>query len=231
MDSLLFIDDDVEILEFNRRYFESHGFEVCCAENASAALKFLNEKTFDCIILDIDLPDIDGFSVCRQICQEFETPVIFLSGLTQDEIRIRSFLEGGVDYLGKPYQIRELELRIKARIHRPTLARKETLKFGQLKIDLNAREVFCAGHQLDFTPLQFDILIFLARHPGQVFSYEQIYDGVWNEPIMGSRHNLQVQIALVRQKLGAVCGNMNYIKTVSRKGYRCLENPEEAEEK
>lgn len=229
VDELLFIDDDPEILVFNRRYFEECGFRVSCADNASDALRLLEQKNFDCIILDIDLPDADGFSVCRQVCQKGGPPVIFLSGLTQDEIRIRSFLEGGVDYLGKPYQIQELELRIRARIRHQNPARK-MMSFGALKIDLNAREVIYDGQQLDFAPLQFDILIFLAQHPGQVFSYEQIYHEVWNEPIVGGRHNLQVQVALVRQKLAAVCGNKNYIKTVPRKGYRFVENPKEAED-
>ncbi|MCI8493835.1 MULTISPECIES: response regulator transcription factor [Anaerotruncus] len=228
MSKLLFIDDDPEILQFNRRYFENCGFDICCAQTASRALQFIEEMTFDCIILDIDLPDMDGFSVCRKICRQDGPPVIFLSGLTQDEIRIRSFLEGGVDYLGKPYQIRELELRVKARIGCRNSDEK-ALVFGSLKIDLNAREITYNGNQLDFSALQFDIISFLARNPGHVFSYEQIYHEVWNEPIMGGRHNLQVQIALMRQKLAAACGRKNYIRTVPRKGYCFIENPIESE--
>lgn len=221
MAALLFVDDDRALLDFNESYFKKLGYEVLCAKNAGEALQILFSVTLSCAILDIDMPGMDGFEVCLRLREQSALPVIFLSGLTEAEIRIKSFLAGGDDYLGKPYDIKELELRIKARI-RGTSAHSDAdiLSFGDLYLDTGERTVSYLGVPGDFTTMQFDVLIFLAKHPGQVFSYEQIYDRVWKSPIMGSRHNLQVIMAMVRQKLAALCGGKNYIETIPRKGYR-----------
>lgn len=228
MPTLLFMDDDLDLLEFNRSYFKKLGYEVLCAENAKDALQLLSSVTLACAILDIDMPGEDGFAVCLRLREQSALPVIFLSGLTESEMRIQSFLVGGDDFLAKPYSIKELELRIKARI---TSASAHTdagvLRFGDLTIDTKERTVSYLGAQELFTSLQFDVLVFLAKHPKQVFSYEQIYDRVWKTPIMGSRHNLQVIMATVRQKLAALCGEKSYIETIPRKGYRFVDLQED----
>lgn len=221
MAALLFVDDDLALLDFNESYFKKLGYEVLCAKNAGEALQILSSVTLSCVILDIDMPGMDGFEVCLRLREQSALPVIFLSGLTEAEIRIKSFVAGGDDYLGKPYDIKELELRIRARIRGASAhSDADILSFGDLYIDTGERTVSYLGVPGDFTTMQFDVLIFLAKHPGQVFSYEQIYDHVWKSPIMGSRHNLQVIMAMVRQKLAALCGGKNYIETIPRKGYR-----------
>lgn len=221
---LLFVDDDKDILESNMVYFKKLGHSVITATSASDALGIISSAKLDCVILDIDMPDINGFDACRRLRETTSVPVIFLSGLTADEMRIDSFLAGGDDYLAKPFNVKELELRISARMQAESLhISGEVHKFGELVIDTKHRTVSYDGRVGDFTALQFDVLEFLARHPKQVFSYEQIYDRVWKMPIIGSRHNLQVIMATVRQKLSALCDGKNYIETLPRKGYRFIE--------
>lgn len=230
MPALLFVDDDCDLLDFNQSYFKKLGYEVLCASNARDALQILSSVTLSCVILDIDMPGMDGFEVCLRLREQSALPVIFLSGLTETQMRINSFLVGGDDYLGKPYDSKELELRIKARIQSSgEHTDADILLFGDLYIDTGMRIVSYLGVTGEFTTMQFDVLVFLAKHPGQVFSYEQIYDRVWKTPIMGSRHNLQVIIATVRQKLAVLCNGKSYIQTIPRKGYRFVNLQEEAQ--
>lgn len=224
MPTLLFVDDDRALLCFNSTYFKKLGYDVLCAPNAQEALRILSTAALSCVILDIDMPGEDGFEVCLRLREQSALPVIFLSALTEAEMRIKSFLVGADDFLGKPYHIKELELRINARIQSATShTDADALCFGHLLIDTKERTVSYRGVQSSFTTLQFDVLVFLAKHPRQAFSYEQIYDRVWKTPIMGSKHNLQVIIATVRQKLTTLCNGKSYIETIPRKGYRFIE--------
>lgn len=226
MPKLLFVDDDKDILNFNCTHFKRIGYEIFRAANARDAMRIISSVMLDCVILDIDMPGIDGFDLCRRLRETSGIPVIFLSALTEEEIRVKSFLVGGDDYLAKPYNMKELELRVKSRMQGQwSHTEGRTHQFGALQIDTGRRTITYEGTVGEFTALQFDVLAFLANHPGQVFSYEQIYDRVWKSPIMGSRHNLQVVIATVRQKLISLCGGQNYIETIPRKGYRFIELP------
>lgn len=231
MKRLLFVDDDPDFLESNRLYFSKRGYAVLCTTSPREALKLLNDANLDCIILDIDMPEISGFEVCRSLRRRSGVPVIFLSGLSDAETRVASFRVGGDDYLAKPFDILELELRIEARIRkREQVFYTGTIRFDDLVINPDQRIISYRGKTGEFSTLQFDIVAFLARNPGKVFSYEQLYDQIWNEPILKSRHNLQVAVATVRQKLAQLCEGKQYIRTVSRKGYYfAVEEPTEAE--
>lgn len=220
MKKLLFIDDDSDFLESNRLYFCKKHYDVLCANTPQVAFSILSGVSVDCIILDIDMPDISGFEVCKKIRELSGTPVIFLSGFSNIQNRIASFQAGGDDFLAKPYDILELELRIRARIRKnEQVFFSEVLRFDKLCIDENRRIITYNGNPGDFSTLQFDIIAFMARNPGKVFSYEQLYSQIWKEPLLKSRHNLQVAVATVRQKLAHLCNGKQYIRTVSRKGY------------
>lgn len=217
---LLFVDDDKDFLTSNRLYFCRKNYEVFCADKPHDALSFLSSTSIDCIILDIDMPGLSGFEVCQKIRKISGTPIIFLSGFSNIENRIASFQAGGDDFLAKPYDILELELRIEARIRKnEQVFFSDVLHFGNLCIDENRRIISYNAIPGDFSALQFDIIALMARNPGKVFSYEQLYDQIWKEPILKSRHNLQVAVATVRQKLAQLCDGKQYIRTVSRKGY------------
>lgn len=220
MKRLLFIDDDQDFLEGNRLYFTRKGYEVFCRADPAKALNELSSVELDCIILDIDMPEINGYEVCQRLRENRGIPVIFLSGMSDTQSRINSFRAGGDDFLAKPYDIVELELRIEARIRKSEkVFYSAPLQYGLLSIDTDQRVITYDGKAGDFSSLQFDILTFMARNPGKVFSYEQLYDRVWRTPLAGSRHNLQVAIATIRQKLTKLCDGKQYIRTVSRKGY------------
>lgn len=220
MKRLLFIDDDVDFLESNRLYFCRKNYEVFCVNKPKEAILLLSSISIDCIILDIDMPDITGFEVCQKIRNVSCIPIIFLSGFSDTKNRIASFQVGGDDFLAKPYDILELELRIEARIRKnEKVFFTDIMRFGNLTIDENLRVIKYHERIWEFTALQFDIIAFLARNPGKVFSYEQIYNQIWKEPIVKSRHNLQVAVANVRQKLAGLCDGKQYIRTVARKGY------------
>ncbi len=217
---LLFIDDDMDFLESNRLYFCKKNYNVFCVDKPEDAISLLSSTSMDCIILDIDMPDMSGFEVCQKIRNFSGSPIIFLSGLTDTKNRIASFQVGGDDFLAKPYDILELELRIEARIRKnEQVFFSDVMRFGNLCIDENRRIITYKGRLGEFTALQFDIIAFMARNPEKVFSYEQLYDQIWKEPIMKSRHNLQVAVATVRQKLSQLCDGKQYIRTVARKGY------------
>ncbi len=216
----MLVDDDPHIQAANETYLKKQGYEVTRAENGADALALASTASFDAIVLDVDMPGMDGVTVCRRLREKSGVPILFLSAYARTDDRIRGLMAGGDDYLTKPYSLVELELRLRLRIgRRHGVETGGVLRFGALEIDLDLREVRCNGTTAPFTALEFDLLAFLAQNPGQVFSYEQLYDHVWNSPMNRGLHNIQVCIARVRQKLDQLCPEERYIETVRRKGY------------
>ena len=220
MYTILLVDDDQATLEANEQFFAENGYEVFCSATGRRAVEMIQTIKLDCVILDIDLPDEDGFDVCSRVRTFTSLPIIFLSNYTEEESRIRGLVIGGDDYVCKPFSQRELELRVRARIHQRYGDRPaEILQFG-LIINTGDRTVSFNRRYGEFSRIEFDILAFLARHPNRIYSYEQLYDNIWNEPLNESRHNVQARIASVRQKLFDLCPGKEYIQTVRRKGYQ-----------
>lgn len=221
MYKVLLVDDDVHILNANETYLARQGYQVSRAENGELALRLASSAAFDAIVLDVDMPGMDGVTVCRRLREVSGVPIIFLSAYARTDDRIRGLMAGGDDYIGKPYSLVELELRLRLRIQRhKKVETSEILRFGGLEIDLGLREARFNGEAAPLTALEFDLLTFLARNPDQVFSYEQLHDRVWKAPMNQGLHNIQVCMARVRQKLDALCPGLHWIETVRRKGYR-----------
>lgn len=221
MYKVLLVDDDVHILNANETYLARQGYQVSRAENGELALRLASSAAFDAIVLDVDMPGMDGVTVCRRLREVSGVPIIFLSAYARTDDRIRGLIAGGDDYIGKPYSLVELELRLRLRIQRhKKVETSEILRFGGLEIDLGLREARFNGEAAPLTALEFDLLAFLARNPDQVFSYEQLHDRVWKAPMNQGLHNIQVCMARVRQKLDALCPGLHWIETVRRKGYR-----------
>ena len=221
MYTILLVDDDQATLEANEQFFAENGYEVFCSATGRRAVEMIQTIKLDCVILDIDLPDEDGFDVCSRVRTFTSLPIIFLSNYTEEESRIRGRVIGGDDYVCKPFSQRELELRVRARIHQRYGDRPaEILQFDGLVINTGDRTVSFNRRYGEFSRIEFDILAFLARHPNRIYSYEQLYDNIWNEPLNESRHNVQARIASVRQKLFDLCPGKEYIQTVRRKGYQ-----------
>lgn len=220
MSKVLIVDDDKDVLEDNRKYFEKMGYETVCMETAGEAEKIINSAALDCVILDIDLPDGNGFELCARVREKTGLPIVFLSGYTEEQSRIKGFSIGGDDYVCKPYSLEELELRVRARIKAgQNVISPGPLKYGSLMIDPGSRSVSFRESSADFSTFEFDVLYFLAKHPGEVFSYEQIYNQVWKSPMNKGIKSLQVIIVRIRQKLLMLCPDHEYIQTIRRKGY------------
>lgn len=221
MYNVLLVDDDLHILNANEKYLTRQGYRISRAEDGESALKLASTASFDAVVLDVDMPGMDGVSVCSRLREVSAVPIIFLSAYARTDDRIRGLMAGGDDYIGKPYSLVELELRLRLRIQRhKNVENGEVLRFDALEIDLGLREARFRGERAQLTVLEFDLLAFLARNPDQVFSYEQLYDRVWKAPMNQGLHSIQVCMARVRQKLDALCPGVHWIETVRRKGYR-----------
>lgn len=222
MPHLLLVDDDPNILTINRDYFESRGFCVTTCENAEQAFAHAEKFPVDCAVLDIMMPGVDGFELCRRFKARMTAPVIFLTGFTEKEYLYQGFSFGGDDFLTKPCDLRELEIRVNTRISQKEAGklRTERLEFSPLVIDMGTRQAFVDGASVPLTAYEFDILLLLARSPGHVFPPEAIYREVWKLPDLESAKTVKVHVARMRHKLEAACPGLSFIGTVWKQGYR-----------
>lgn len=226
---ILMVDDDPMILRDNTAYFSACGYDVVCADTAQAAEKIILSNTLDCIILDVDLPDLDGFALCEKIRAKTGLPIVFLSGYTEEENRIRGLSIGGDDYVCKPYSLQELELRVRARIRSGRAAEPpRALTYGALSISPSSCSASYGNMSVDFSSYEFDVLYFLAKQPNEIFTPEQIYDSVWKAPINKGQKSLQVIMGRIRKKLYELRPDHDYIQTKRYKGYLFVPDQEAA---
>ena len=221
MSYLLFVDDDSNLLSINRDYFTAHGHHVVTCDSAEQALLHVQNHVVDCVVLDIVMPETDGFSLCRDLKSRISAPVIFLTSMTEKEYLYQGFSLGGDDFLTKPCDLRELELRINTRIsqRRNALGKGEQLSFPPLLIDVGMRHILIEGEEAPFTSIEFDILLLLARSPGHVFSPDTIYREVWKLPDLNSTQTVKVHMARMRHKLEEACPEHRFIGTAWKQGY------------
>lgn len=221
MPTILIADDETEIVELLRDYLEAEGYTVIGAGDGQAALHAVRGAQVDCIILDVMMPGKTGFEVCRQIREERDVPIIFLSARQSDVDKIRGLGLGGDDYVGKPFSPGEVVARVKAvmrRYQKGEAARPPRLGYGDLQIDIGARQVYVADKPVYLTAKEFDLLLLLAEHPRQVFTREQLFERIWGD--FGDLHTVTVHIAKVRDKIEADPANPRLITTVWGVGYR-----------
>ncbi len=220
MSRVLFVDDDPAILRVNRIYFESRRYLVHTAQSREQAEQLLEKYPIDCIVLDILMPGVDGWALCREWKAKRSIPIVFLTSLTEQDCLYRGFELGADDYITKPYELRELELRVKARIRQQTeTAPAERLVFPPLVIDADGRQVLLENVRIPLTAYEFDILLLLARSPGKVFSMATIYREIWNLPDLGNAQTVRVHLARMRHKLEDACPNRRFIEVVWGKGF------------
>lgn len=226
MTQLLFVDDDPELLKINRDYFQSRGFHVATCENAKQAIAYVEKHPVDCVILDIMMPGIDGFELCCWFKTQITAPVIFLTCITEKEYLYQGFTFGGDDFLTKPCDLRELELRVNSRIQSQAVSKIQAtrLEFPPLVIDIGIRQVYINETPVALTAYEFDILLLLASSPDHVFSPEAIYREVWKLPDLENALTVKVHVARMRHKLDAACPGRTFIGTTWKKGYHFLAN-------
>lgn len=221
MSCLLFVDDDKNILEINRRFFTDKGFTVHTASGMNTALACLDHTPVDCVILDILMPGGNGLAVCEKIREHRSVPILFLTGLTEKEFLYRGFTAGCDDYLTKPYDLLELEMRVIAAVkrHKGNVLPEQILRFGSLAIDVGKRRTSVEGREIPLTSYEFEILLLLAKHPGQTFPARKIYREVWQMPDLDNTQTVQVHLGRMRHKLEQACPDCEFVKTVWKQGY------------
>ncbi|WP_406678162.1 response regulator transcription factor [Moorella sp. ACPs] len=217
---ILVADDEAGLRQLVRLYLEKEGMEVAEAATGRQALEKLQQDKYDLLILDLMMPDGDGWSVCRAVRQKMDLPIIMLTARGEEMDRLLGFELGADDYVVKPFSPRELVARVKALLRRAGagLQRGEQLQFPGLSIDIAGREVKVDGRTVNnLTPKEFDLLLFLARHPGQVMSREKILEKVWGYDFYGDLRTVDTHIKNLREKLGRERG---FITTVWGVGYK-----------
>jgi two-component system response regulator ResD len=221
---ILVVDDEPTIAEVVARYLERAGYDVRTASDGPSAVAAAAERRPDLVVLDIMLPGLDGLEVMRRLHEdgELRTPVILLTAKGEESDRLVGLRRGADDYVVKPFSPRELVARVEAVLRRAheTEGADEPLDFGGLVIDPAARSVVVRGEEVDVTAREFDLLSFLARHPGQVFSRDQLMERVWDLGFHSESTTVTVHVRRLRAKIEADDSNPEWIQTVWGVGYR-----------
>lgn len=217
---ILIVDDETDIVKLLRDYFELNGYLVLTAQNGEEALK-QTEQSPDLILLDINMPQMDGLTVCKRIRDVVSCPILFLTAKVEDEDKINGFRVGGDDYIVKPFSISELGARVEAHLRREErLSAQNRARFdGELTIDYTGRKVSFREKPILFAKKEFDIIELLSMNPGQVFDKERIYEKVWGWDSEGDSSVVAEHIRRIRQKLSSA-GCTGKIETVWGVGYK-----------
>ncbi|MGM0419849.1 MAG: response regulator transcription factor [Bacillota bacterium] len=218
---VLIIDDDDHICQILKEYFEYENFKVYTAGNGREGIELVEKVKPDLVVLDIMLPEMDGWEVCQELRPANKVPIIILSAKTKDSDRIIGLELGADDYVTKPFSPKEVVARAKAvlrRIKQGDAGSSEVLEFGKLKINKSERTVKYEDEIIDLTPKEFDLLWTLASSPKIVFDREKLLDQVWGYEYFGDIRTVDTHVKSLRQKLGEKAGN--YIKTVWGVGYK-----------
>ena len=223
--SVLVVEDDANVAEVLSRYLRREGFEVTCLDDGQVALDFALAAPPDIAVLDIMLPGLNGLEVFRRLRASVDVPVIMLTALGEEADRVVGLELGADDYVTKPFSPRELTARVKAILRRarasalPGADGSAPLAAGDISIDCRTREVEVRGLGVALTALEFDLVTFLARHPREVFTREQLLEQVWGFQVADSS-TVTVHVRRLRQKLELDPANPAHIKTVWGVGYR-----------
>lgn len=226
MSKILIVEDEEAIADLEKDYLELSGFKVEVANDGETGLRKALENDYDLFILDLMLPGVDGFDICRQVRKEKNTPIIMVSAKKDDIDKIRGLGLGADDYMTKPFSPSELVARVKAhlaRYDRLTGSAVETNKIVEirgLKIDTTARRVWVNGEERTFTTKEFDLLTFLASHPNHVYSKEELFREIWDMESIGDIATVTVHIKKIREKVEMDTSNPQYIETIWGVGYR-----------
>ena len=226
MSRILIIEDETSIAELERDYLELSDFEVELEEDGSRGLKRALEEEFDLMILDLMLPGMDGFEICRKFREVKNTPIIIISAKKEDIDKIRGLGLGADDYMTKPFSPSEMVARVKAHLARyerligSGSMENEVIEIRGLKIDKTARRVWVKGEEKNFTTKEFDLLTFLAQNPNHVYTKEELFSKIWDMESIGDIATVTVHIKKIREKIEFNTAKPQYIETIWGVGYR-----------
>lgn len=226
-ETILVVDDEKEIADLVALYLQNEGFRVCKAYDAAGALDLVANELLDLAVLDVMLPDLDGFQLCQKIRETHPFPIIMLTAKGEGMDKITGLSLGADDYMTKPFQPLELVARVKAQLRRYTHYNQESqqdnrdvIDFSGLIINRKTHECTLDERTLELTPTEFDILWLLCENRGRVISSEQLFEKVWGEKYLNSNNTVMVHIRHLREKMGEPFRNPRFIKTVWGVGYK-----------
>jgi len=226
MNRILIIEDEVSIAELERDYLELNGYEVEVENSGDAGLNSALTKEFNLIVLDLMLPGMDGFEICKKIRLEKDIPILMVSAKKDDIDKIRGLGLGADDYITKPFSPSELVARVKAHLARYErlvgnhIKENEMVEIRGIRIDKTARRVYINGEERAFTTKEFDLLTFLAQNPNHVYTKDELFREIWNMESIGDIATVTVHIKKIREKIEFDTAKPQYIETIWGVGYR-----------
>ena len=226
MANILIIEDEISIAELEKDYLELSGFQVTMIHEGRKGLEEALSGDYQLIVLDLMLPGLDGFEICKQIREEKDIPILMVSAKKEDIDKIRGLGLGADDYMTKPFSPSELVARVKAhlaryeRLVRNHVKENEVIEIRGMKIDKTARRVYVNEEENVFTTKEFDLLSFLAAHPDRVYTKDELFREIWDMESFGDIATVTVHIKKIREKIEEDAAKPQYIETIWGKGYR-----------
>ena len=226
MSRILIVEDEVAIADLEKDYLELSGFEVEIENDGTKGLERALHEEFDLFILDLMLPGVDGFEICKKIRETKNTPILMVSAKKDDIDKIRGLGLGADDYVTKPFSPSELVARVKAHLARyerligSNMPQNDIIEIRGIKIDKTARRVWVNGEEKQFTTKEFDLLTFLAENPNHVFTKEELFRKIWDMESIGDIATVTVHIKKIREKIEMNTNKPQYIETIWGFGYR-----------
>lgn len=226
MSRILIVEDEESIAELEKDYLELSGFDVEIENNGESGMKRAMSEEFDMYILDLMLPDVDGFEICKTIREAKNTPILMISAKKDDIDKIRGLGMGADDYMTKPFSPSEMVARVKAHLARyerligSGQQENDVIEIRGLKIDKTARRVWVNNDEKTFTTKEFDLLAFLAQNPNHVFTKDELFREIWDMESIGDIATVTVHIKKIREKIEYSTSKPQYIETIWGVGYR-----------
>ena len=226
MSKVLIVEDEEAIAEIEKDYLKLSGFEVTVKSDGESGLESAMGEDYDICILDVLLPGVDGFEICRQVREKKNIPIIMVSAKKEDIDKIRGLGVGADDYMTKPFSPSELVARVKAHLARyerlvsSSKENNDVIEIRGIKIDKTARRVFVNGEEKVFTTKEFDLLTFLAEHPNHVYTKDELFKEIWDMDSIGDIATVTVHIKKIREKIEYDTSKPQYIETIWGVGYR-----------
>ena len=226
MSKILIVEDEESIAELEKDYLELSGFQVETEKQGDIGLKRAMDEDFDLVILDLMLPGVDGFEICKKVRETKNIPILMVSAKKDDIDKIRGLGMGADDYMTKPFSPSELVARVKAHLARyqrlvnSNVKENDIVEIRGIKIDKTARSVWINGEEKNFTTKEFDLLTFLAENPNHVFTKEELFREIWDMESIGDIATVTVHIKKIREKIEFDTAKPQYIETIWGVGYR-----------
>lgn len=226
MSEVVLVDDDEEVLGINHKYLSKEGYLIRPFTSAKQAVKYVKENPVDCVVLDVMMPQMNGFSACSEIRKFSDVPIIFLSGKTDEDDKVKGLVLGADDYVEKPYRLKELSTRIMVNVRRRSLSAKNekqenVINLPALKIDMTSHRVFYRGKdEIPLTNQEYELLVYMASNPDKEITFREIGELLRGSYMEGDRRIVMVNVSRLRKKLEEYVELSNMIETVWSKGYR-----------